>query len=124
MINKIILSIGSNYDPMSNMDQAEIYLRDIFADIQFTRRIWTEPIGIDSDPFLNCMAMASTQDDFERIQGTLKQVEWQMGSTHQEHCRGLVKIDLDILLFGKRRYHDADWRRSYVSTLIGELPLP
>ena len=52
---KLIFSLGSNYDQERNIIEAISLLNKMFAknDIVFSRQMWTDPIDIESDKFLN-----------------------------------------------------------------------
>ena len=44
-----------------------------------------------------------------------------MGGSKGEHRKGIVRIDLDILYFDDRKYHEEDWKRSYIRRLLAEM---
>lgn len=41
---------------------------------------------------------------------------------NDEKDKNIVKIDIDILLYGDKRLHDKDWTRGYVKELMKECP--
>lgn len=51
----------------------------------------------------------------------LKDMERSLGSLPAEREKGLVRIDIDILLADGKRHHEADWERDYVKSLLSEL---
>lgn len=119
---KIIISIGSNWEQVYHVKVAKEMLNEIFPGIAFTPEVWTEPIGINSDKFLNLLALAYTQLSLKEVEASLKQIEKTCGRKMLDKEQGLVKLDLDVLLFGDIRLHERDWRREYVQRLMG-LPL-
>ena len=76
---KIIITLGSNTHQEENVSAAQILLRQCYKDISFSETRWTEPIGIESDKFLNCT-------------GT-------MGDSHENHQQGKVLIDIDLVQY-------------------------
>jgi 7,8-dihydro-6-hydroxymethylpterin-pyrophosphokinase (HPPK) len=116
---KVILSLGANENQESNMQLAQYKLERLLSNqVIFSETMWTTPIGIDSDRFLNCLAVAHTHHSFTQLHRALKQIERSLGSLRAERKRGVVKMDIDILLFGDSRYHTDDWQRNYVRRLL------
>ncbi len=116
---KVILSLGANENQESNMQLAQYKLERLLSNqVIFSETMWTTPIGIDSDRFLNCLAVAHTHHSFTQLHRALKQIERSLGSLRAERKRGVVKMDIDILLFGDSRYHIDDWQRNYVRRLL------
>ena len=102
---KVILSLGANENQESNMQLAQYKLERLLSNqVIFSEMMWTTPIGIDSDRFLNCLAVAHTHHSFTQLHRALKQIERSLGSLRAERKRGVVKMDIDILLFGDSRY--------------------
>lgn len=118
---KIIISIGSNWEQVYHVKVAKEMLTEIFPGITFTPEVWTDPIGINSDKFLNLLALAYTQLSLKEVETSLKQIEKTCGRKMLDKEHGLVKLDLDVLLFGDTRLHERDWSREYVQRLMGLL---
>jgi len=118
---EFIIALGSNTNQQTNIDKARQLVSDVFGNLVFTENIWTSPIDIDSDKFLNCLACAQTTLHLREVRTVLKQIEKQMGACEEDKAAGKVVIDLDILLFRRRRYHIEDWERPYIKQLISEL---
>ena len=57
---KVKISLGSNINQTDNICKAKKLLANIFPDIQFSKTIWTDPIGIKSDKYLNCTGKLTT----------------------------------------------------------------
>ena len=86
-----------------------------------SRAVWTMPIGIASDRFLNQLVTGQTVLDLPALETTLKEAERLLGRQPDESHRGIVRIDLDLLAFDSRRLRADDWNRDYIRTLLGEL---
>lgn len=104
------------------MKKAQKEICDFFNDhIVFSKSIWTLPVGIKSDKFLNCLAMTYTELEFKQTEEALKHIEQICGSRKEDRIKNIVKMDIDILLFGNKTFHDKDWSRKYVKDLVKDL---
>ena len=103
---KVILALGSNDSQENSIVKAKKRLETLFDDIRFSPAIWTKPVGIVSADFLNCMAVATTQTDYSQIRASFQHI---------------VKMDIDVLLFGKQKMHEKDWERPYIKQLMSIL---
>ena len=68
--------------------------------------------------YLNQLVEATTALTADELTQALKDIEQQMGRTQEDRRRGIVRIDLDLLLYGEQRYHLRDWERPYVKALL------
>ena len=122
--HSVILCLGSNADQEANIQQAQQLLRNEYASIDFTPSIWTEPVGVVSPPYLNCLATMSIKDSLSCLHDKTKAIERLMHSSREERKDNIVRIDIDILSFDHKHYHEDDWNRDYVKQLIEVLPTP
>ena len=119
---RIIIVFGSNINQRYHMENAENMITKLLGDgVVFSKRIWTKPIGLVSDMFLNRLAVGYTNYEIMKVERELKNIEYSLGSTNTERHNGIVKIDLDILLFDNQKYHEKDWERDYIKRLMKEL---
>ena len=118
-VTRIILALGSNNLQENNIAGAQEQLRMLLPDIVFTRYMWTTPIGIVSDRFLNCMAKATTTLSLTQLRKEIKTIEQSLGN--KDHSTGIVNIDIDLLQYGNRKFKENDWEREYVRLLISEI---
>ena len=117
----LIMVLGANIDAHRNLSLAQERLRTHWHDIRFTQPVCTAPVGVATASFLNCLAVASVTDNYPTIHTMLKEIEMAMGSTTDDHHRGIVLIDIDVLQLGSDRYHLSDWNRPYMSGLLHQL---
>lgn len=104
------------------MRVAKEWLKNIFSDVRFSQAISTPPIGLEgSDDFLNCLAIGYTTQAVDKVQGVLKHIEQQCGRSLGASRQGLIAMDIDLLLYGEERFHEADWERDYIQQLWKEL---
>ena len=99
---KITISLGSNTEQEQHIEEAIERLKTVFSDITFTQPQWTEPIGVVSDRYLNCLANFTTSLSLQQLVQLLKDVETAMGDTHENHKQGIVLIDLDVIKYGDK----------------------
>lgn len=71
--------------------------------------------------YLNCLATAYTTHALKSLERALKNLERRCGDSKHERKKGVVNMDLDILLYGDEKKHVGDWERSYVKELMREL---
>ena len=103
------------------MREARKLLSALFPDIEFTRVMWTEPIGMEGEPFQNCLAHATTCLDVQEVERKLKEVEVLCGRTKEETLRNVIRMDVDLLRYDNYRCHEQDWDRPYVHQLMKEI---
>lgn len=118
---QIILALGSNSEQTIGMGKAKTLLMALLGDVRFSKTIWTSPIGIQSDNFLNCMAKANTSMSFSRLNAALKKIEHLCGDTSPNRKENVIKMDIDILQYGTEIRHEKDWSRPYIIELLNEL---
>lgn len=121
---KLILSLGSNYNQERNIIEAISQLKKMFGknNLVASRQMWTNPVDIKSDKFLNCMLFTHTSCKLDEVERCIKELECICGRTKEEKNKNIVKIDIDILLYGDKKLHDKDWARGYVKELMKECP--
>ncbi len=118
---KLIVAIGSNYDQKENVDFGKKKLKSILGDtVYFSREVWTHPVGIKSDNFLNCICVAETHHTPGQLRSAFKRIEKQCGRCIKNNREGKITLDLDILQYGDEKFHTDDWKRDYVTKLIDD----
>ena len=106
---KITISLGSNTEQEQNIEEAIERLKTVFSDITFTQPQWTEPVGVVSDKYLNCLANFTTSLSLQQLVQQLKDIETAMGDTHENHKQGIVLIDLDVIKYGDKEVKKIAW---------------
>ena len=122
MKTKIIIALGSNYEQEKNITFAIGRLREFFPGVVFSSLLWTEPIGIESDKFVNALGRAEIVDgSMEKVNRKLKLIEQEVGRRREDKCRNIIKLDLDLIQYGETRLREKDWKRAYISLLLKEI---
>ncbi len=119
MPHKVLISLASNFEHEANLSEARRRLSALFLTREYSDAIWTEPVNAKRDGlYLNQLLLASTRLSVKRLSELLKQMEHKMGRTADDRRQGIVRIDLDLLLYDDHRYHEPDWERPYVKKLL------
>lgn len=120
---ELILALGSNYEQQENIERAQAELRrTIDHDIVFATPMWTRPIGIVSEKFLNCLAFCHTSLELKQVISTLKDIERTCGRREDERADDMIRIDIDLLKYGSTLMHERDWTRDYVTEMMKMCP--
>ena len=106
---KTIIALGSNSNQEENVSKAQILLKQHFEGIKFSDVQWTEPIGIKSDKFLNCLGTFETDISLTQVKQCLKEIEQTMGDSHENHQKGNVLIDIDLAQYGEEIVKEIIW---------------
>ena len=117
----LVLVLGSNHDQQHHIDEAKENLSRQFGGIKFTSQRWTEPIGMQSDKFLNCLAYAETSHSLNRIRKSLRYIEIRCKDTKALRRLNVVNLDIDILRYGDTILQEEDWQRNYITELLKEI---
>ena len=106
---KTIIALGSNSNQEENISKAQILLKQRFEGIKFSDVQWTEPIGIKSDKFLNCLGTFETDISLTQVKQCLKEIEQTIGDSHENHQKGNVLIDIDLTQYGEEIVKEIIW---------------
>ena len=88
---KLIIALGANVDAEANIELAKIHLGKLFPGIGFSTVVSTEPIGIESDDFLNCIAVGVCVHNYTQVNRALRHIEKTMGGSKGEHRKGIMR---------------------------------
>lgn len=114
----IIVALGSNFEQEESFKNATLLLDRFLPSLVFSPRIWTNPIGVHSDKFLNCLAKGSTLLEEHVLLHILKGIEHECGDSPERRAQGRVKMDLDLLVYAGEKRHIKDWEREYIKQLM------
>ena len=130
MNTKVIISLASNCDQEQNLHQARLRLAESgkLDSLQFTEAIWTEPYSPAGSScrgstnrgsmYLNQLLFAKTTLTVEELIQSLKEMEISLGRNADDRSKGIVRIDLDLMKYGRTRHHLKDWDRPYIKALM------
>ena len=98
-MHQVFISIGSNIDPLKNIDKVKILLNDLF-ECTFSGLYETVAEGFEGDDFVNCVVGFKTDITPTKLNENLKDIEKNMGRTDRQKGMSNRIIDLDLILYG------------------------
>lgn len=110
-----LLCLGSNKDRELRMEAARKALRKHFAYILFGTEMETEAIGSGFlSPFSNQVARLTTPLSAEEVRTILKSIEKENGRLPEDKAKGIVKLDIDLLMYDDTVLKPKDMEKRYV----------
>ena len=110
-----LLCIGSNLDAATRLSAARTVLLSHFPDIRFSQEMVTEAIGSGFlSPFHNQVARFTTSLDAEEVRAILKGIEQAQGRLPEDKANGVVKLDIDLLVYDDCILKAKDLEREFV----------
>ncbi|MBQ8442154.1 MAG: 2-amino-4-hydroxy-6-hydroxymethyldihydropteridine diphosphokinase [Bacteroides sp.] len=110
-----LLCLGSNIDRHAHMDAARKALVQNFPNIRFGREMTTEAIGSKFlSPFSNQIAQLNTSLSAEEVRTILKQIEKENGRLPEDKGKGIVKLDIDLLMIDDTILKPEDLKKEFV----------
>ncbi|HET9570066.1 MAG TPA: 2-amino-4-hydroxy-6-hydroxymethyldihydropteridine diphosphokinase [Bacteroidales bacterium] len=105
-MNHFQLLLASNINSEENMLHAMENLKTIFpSGIRFSSILSSKAVNKEgkevpgSSPYLNAICQASTEFPMDQVRFILKDMENQMGRKRGTESKGMVTIDLDLVLW-------------------------
>ncbi|WP_101689985.1 2-amino-4-hydroxy-6-hydroxymethyldihydropteridine diphosphokinase [Dysgonomonas massiliensis] len=118
-MNKVLISIGSNFDSNNNIISCRQLLDLYFEHISYSEVCETVPYGKNyKHNFLNQLAIISTEKELSNIKFILKSIEKKLGRDANDKETGLVKIDVDLVIWNQDILKPKDISRAYVKSLL------
>lgn len=118
-MNTLLISMGSNENSEENMELCRNLLSEIFSTISYSDTSVTKPFGEHyQNDFLNQLALAQTLRNRESVENNLKSLERQIGRSTEDKAKGLIKIDIDLIMWNDEILKKEDWARNYVADLL------
>ncbi len=117
----VILSLGTNTGKLNIIRHAQAEIEQILSDVRHSTTKSTVPIGMGTSNFLNSLTIGKTTLQAEELIKRLKILEQRCGDMKSLRKKGIITMDIDLLLYDGKRYHEDDWQRDYVQELMDEL---
>lgn len=110
-----LLCMGSNTDRSAQLSVARKALCATFPDIRFGEMMETEAIGSGfHSPFSNQLAKFSTTLSPDSVHDLFKELERRSGRVPEDKELGVVKLDIDLLVFDNEVLKPEDMKREYI----------
>ena len=117
-----LLCLGSNYEYATQLHSARTCLKAQFPDIRFSEQLTTEAIGEKwLSPFANQLAEFYTTLGAEEVRSVLKQMEKDHGRLPGDKVQGIVKLDIDLLMYDDEVLKPEDMQRDFVQRLLASI---
>ena len=121
-VHHCLICLGSNYEYGKRLEAASQALKLHFPDIVFGKEMETEAIGGTwLSPFGNQLAKFSTHLSAEEIRFILKQIEKDNGRMSEDKSQGIVKLDIDLLMYDDDILKPDDMKRDFIKQGLKEL---
>lgn len=110
-----LLCMGSNTNRYAQLSVAREALRATFPDIHFGEMMETEAVGSGfHSPFSNQLAKFSTTLSPDSVHDLFKELERRCGRIPEDKAQGVVKLDIDLLVFDNKILKPEDMKREYI----------
>lgn len=124
--NTIVIGIGSNADAAHrNVHNAVEWCRKTFIDMNASSIYSTLPFGKKATAvglgYFNCVVKARTILDAGSVEQLLKDYESAHGRDLENRRKGIVPIDLDLVMYGNYVLRPQEIDRDYFSRGFNEL---
>jgi 2-amino-4-hydroxy-6-hydroxymethyldihydropteridine diphosphokinase len=121
--NITALELGSNIDPVQNMDKAIAILQEETDLLSVSGYIQTAPVGFtDQDDFINAAVLIRTNHDIQSMREYCRDIENRLGRVRTENRYGPRTMDLDIITWNgevvNNDYHTRDFVRQTVNEVL------
>lgn len=121
-MHDVIIAIGSNTNAHYTIEKAIDILNIIIENIQPTSLLDNQSVDfIYPCIFTNALVKGRTELSINQLEDALKDIEIKFGRTKEQVDKGIVVLDLDILLYDKCKCRIKDWEREYIKVLLKEL---
>lgn len=121
-MNLVILSVGSNIDPLDNIKKAADILADLDCLVSVSEFIKTSPVGYPDQPeFLNGAFYIRTSLAKTELKNRLMTIETELGRKRTANKNGPRTIDLDIVVFNGEIIDQDYYRYPFVKTVVDEI---
>ncbi len=120
--HKAVLCLGSNINPLLNMQRAVALLRNRVYVSALSICYEAEAIGTHGPNFLNMAAVIETDTDASEIKTHLiGEIEEALGRVRTADKYAPRTIDIDIIVFDGQVIDKTLWKRAYIAQTVGEL---
>ena len=118
MKHAVIIALGSNICQNAHIQWASQQLERLLSDCKMSSTLWTEDIKGSGKMYMNRLVCGHTEMSVKELERSLKELEAQCGRLPSSPD---VPIDLDLMQYDQRRYHQKDWERPYIQNLIPDI---
>ncbi|ERI85788.1 putative 2-amino-4-hydroxy-6-hydroxymethyldihydropteridine diphosphokinase [Bacteroides pyogenes F0041] len=121
-MKKCVVCIGSNYNRKESLAFARRKLMELFSPVCFSVEQETLPVNIKNRSlFSNQVAVFFSELKEEEVKVELRKIEEAAGRSFENNKKGIIVLDIDLLLFHHRILKPEDMKREYILKGIEEI---
>lgn len=121
-LNTCVIGLGSNsHDRETQLDLAISNLLCNLQECKVSAIYETPDIRGKADNYLNAVVSGITEDDYDSINNLLKDWENICGRNKDDSAKGVVTIDLDLVVWNGEIVRPKDFEREYFSKGYNEI---
>lgn len=121
-VNEIVIGVGSNIEPEENIKKAKAELSRIANVLKQSEFVYTKPLlYIDQPDFLNGVFLIQTYLDMTELKNALLRIETRLGRERTENKNGPRTIDLDILIYNRKKIHKDLLHHDFIQKAVLEV---
>lgn len=121
-MNLVIVGVGSNIDPVENIEKAKQLISQKHTIVKSSGFIKTKPIGFkDQADFLNGGWLIKTSLSNKLFKQFLTGIEDKLGRVRNDNKDGPRTIDLDIVVWNGHLVDSEYYERDFLQTIVKEL---
>ena len=98
-MHQVYVSIGSNIEPARHIRLAIAALHEYYGKLDISSVYESEAVGFEGDNFLNLVVAYQTDQDVDKANQTLHEIEERYGRERNGPRFSARSIDLDLLLY-------------------------
>lgn len=112
MSSRVTLCLGSNCSSRL-VEEAIEWLGTVLTDVRSSGLYSTPPLKGNGDSYFNAVVTGSTSNSLDECNATFKTYERECG--RDERCRekGIVPIDIDIVIWNDKVIRERDYIQNY-----------
>lgn len=119
---RCVICLGSNLEGESHLSAARKILDNTFPCISWGQIIETPPEGTNNpSPYLNQAAVMKTDMSAEDLNSFFKEIEKKCGRTPDGKLRGIIPLDIDLLVYDTILLKPADMEKNYVRQALASI---
>ncbi len=113
-MNKVIFSLGSNSDDReAQMRKTISHLMSIFENVKVSAIYETLALNGKDAPYFNAVMIVDTELDYEAVVRCSKEWELKSGRTKESKDKGVVPIDIDVVVWNNNVVKEKDFSCSF-----------
>jgi 2-amino-4-hydroxy-6-hydroxymethyldihydropteridine diphosphokinase len=121
-MNTAILMLGSNANAEMNIELAKEKISEYYEIVSMSSTITTQPFGKQyRSRFQNEAIKILSDETAEETKATFKLIETELGRTDTSKEKGIIPIDIDLILWNGTIVHKDYERFDFVRKCIDEI---